>query len=146
MRILAGSATARIAIGTALLAQLQPTVADMFYTITSYFVYSVSTEVYPSTCSDNCRTYTYTDTLTVKPTVTPTAEPVSSRTSSDTYDDVEIVSVFLPPGAVAKSDIQTGYGWDYDTDRFTFYGMTAQNQADYLSPGALLCKALTELY
>ncbi|KAL1835519.1 hypothetical protein VTJ49DRAFT_6541 [Mycothermus thermophilus] len=45
MRIGSRSTMARVALFGALLAQLQPVVADVFYTVTSYFVYSLSTKV-----------------------------------------------------------------------------------------------------
>lgn len=96
----------RLAVFAALLAQLQPVFAS-FYTVTSYYVLSTSTSKYISTCTSSCRAYTDTETLTVNPTVTPTASPISSRTSTYTYDDVEVVRLYLPAGAVADSDIVT---------------------------------------
>lgn len=97
---------ARLAVFVALLAHLQPVFAS-FYTVTSYYVLSTTTSKYVSTCTSSCRAYTDTETLTVNPTVTPTASPVSSRTSTYTYDDLEVVRLYLPAGAVADSDILT---------------------------------------
>ncbi|KAK4146678.1 uncharacterized protein C8A04DRAFT_34865 [Dichotomopilus funicola] len=95
---------ARLAVFALLLASLQPALAS-FYTVTSYFVYTESLSIYPDGCrGDECYSYTYTGTLTVSPTVTPTAKPVSTTTRTYTYDDLELVSVFLAPGAVDKSD------------------------------------------
>ncbi|SPQ25784.1 7b3b9ddd-f20b-420e-83ae-33433bcc76ff [Thermothielavioides terrestris] len=96
---------ARLAVFAALLGQLQPALAT-FYTVTSYYALSTRTTKYVEDCTE-CDVYTYTSTLTLKPTVTPTARPISSDTDIDTYEDVEIVSVFVPVDAVPSSDILT---------------------------------------
>ncbi|KAL2130909.1 hypothetical protein VTI74DRAFT_5793 [Chaetomium olivicolor] len=103
MATTARSIMARVAIFVALLAQLQPALAT-FWTVTEYYMLSETSSKY-SACTTSCRYYTYTATRTVQPTVTPTASPVSTRTYSDIYDDVEVISLFLPAGAVAESDL-----------------------------------------
>jgi len=95
---------ARLAILVALLAHLQPALAT-FYTVTSYYELTMTVSKWPSTCSDDCDYFTYTDSLTVKPTVTPTAKPASTSTYTYTYDDIEIVYVYLSPGAVNSADL-----------------------------------------
>jgi hypothetical protein len=97
---------ARLAIYGALLAHLQPALAS-FYTVSSYFVVTPTPSVYPSDCSDDCRTLTFTRTVEVDPTVTPTAKPFSSTTRTYTYDDLEVVSLYLSAGAVDESDLRT---------------------------------------
>ncbi|KAL2268070.1 hypothetical protein VTJ83DRAFT_2916 [Remersonia thermophila] len=121
MRIGTRPSMARVAI---FVATLQPALAEMFYTVTSYYVYTLVPQVYPSTCSDNCNTYTYTSTLTVNPTVTPTAKPVSTRTLGFSYLDLEVVSVFLPPGAVPSSDLFTAETSTRNTNVFTYYAVS----------------------
>ncbi|KAH6844791.1 hypothetical protein B0I37DRAFT_416375 [Chaetomium sp. MPI-CAGE-AT-0009] len=98
---------ARLAVFVLFLSHLQPALAS-FYTVTSYFVLTETTSKLYSTCTENCRYYTYTDTLTVDPTVTPTAEPISETTRTYTYDDLEVVSVFVGAGAVDNDDIVSG--------------------------------------
>ncbi len=95
---------ARLAVFIALLAQLQPALAA-FYTVTSYFILTETYSALISTCTESCRSYTFTNTLTVNPTVTPTAKPLSATTRQYTYDDLEVVSVYLAASAVASSDI-----------------------------------------
>ncbi|KAK3897683.1 hypothetical protein C8A05DRAFT_47778 [Staphylotrichum tortipilum] len=96
---------ARLAIASALLAHLQPALAS-FYTVTSYYVLTLTTTPLYSTCTTNtCRMYTDTETLTVKPTVTPTATPLSSTTYTYSYDDLEVVRLYLAANAVASSDL-----------------------------------------
>lgn len=92
-----------------LLGLLQPATAS-FWTVTSYFVPTTSLQVYPSGCTESCRsTYTYTTTMQVAPDVTPTAKPTSSRTSTQRYYDLEVVSLFLEPGSVPESDLYDPY-------------------------------------
>ncbi|KAK3314309.1 hypothetical protein B0H66DRAFT_376025 [Apodospora peruviana] len=79
-----------------------------FWTVSSYFVQSVSTRhVGGDDCTESFCFYSYTSTFEVNPTATPTASPVS--TSIDVYEasDVTIVYVYLPQGAVLDSDIIT---------------------------------------
>jgi hypothetical protein len=104
-----GLLTARLAIFVALLAQLQLALAS-FYTVTSYYLLTTTTSTLTEYCETTGSCDVWTDTaasLTVNPTVTPTAKPISTSTYSDTYDDVEIVSIFLAPGAVPASDLVT---------------------------------------
>ncbi|GAB1317127.1 Mid2 domain-containing protein [Madurella fahalii] len=114
-------AMGRLAILLALLAHLQPALATI-WSVTSYFVISESSEKLRSTCTESCRMFTYTSTLTVAPTATPTASPISSRTSVDTYDDVEVVSLYLPGGSVPESDILTTD--DYSPGTFSDFAMS----------------------
>ncbi len=103
------SEMARVAVFIALLAQLQPAIAS-FYTVTSFYVITTTTSQYTlTTCISPCRTYTYTETTTValNPTVTPTVSPTSSHTQTYAYDDLEVVSLYLPRGAVDTSDFST---------------------------------------
>ena len=82
------------------------------FTVTSYYVITTTASQYTlTTCTSPCHTYTYIypTTVALKPTVTPTVSPTSSHTQTYTYDDLEVVSLFLPGGAVASSDLST---WD----------------------------------
>ncbi|KXX78588.1 hypothetical protein MMYC01_204479 [Madurella mycetomatis] len=112
-------AMGRLAILLTLLAYLQPALATI-WSVTSYFVLSAISEPLRSTCTESCRMWTYTTVLTVAPKVTPTASPISSRTTTDTYDDVEVVSLYVPGGAVPESDIITTTD-DYNPDVYTNY-------------------------
>ncbi len=117
-------------------AQLQPALAS-FYTVTSYYVITTTTSQYTlTTCTSPCRTYTYTDTTTValKPTVTPTVSPTSSHTQTYTYDDLEVVSLYLPRGAVAPSDFIT---WEpTPTDDNTDYVYTYAIPVTWTAPSS----------
>ncbi|KAL1842262.1 hypothetical protein VTJ49DRAFT_5647 [Mycothermus thermophilus] len=68
-------------------------------------------------------TYTYTNTLEVDPTITPTASPVSATTRTYTYMDLEIVSVFLPAGAVKSSDLAPTTTKSYVSGVVSYYAV-----------------------
>lgn len=97
---------ARVAILIVVLVQLQAAFAS-FYTVSSYFVITITTSLDDPTCTSDCLAYTSTRTVTVKPTVTPTVSPISSTTETYHEEDLEVVSLYLPGGAVAASDIVT---------------------------------------
>jgi len=77
-----------------------------FWTVTEYYQLSLSTSQY-KTYTDPLFLYTYTTSYPVKSGVTPTAAPVSSTTYTNRYEDLTEVTLYLPPGAVAESDLVT---------------------------------------
>lgn len=74
-----------------------------FWTVTSNYEYQLTTSTYTFWSTPDY--YTGTTTRTISKGVTPTSTAVSSTTYSITYQDLEIVSVFYPPGAVEDSDL-----------------------------------------
>lgn len=70
-------------------------VCATYWTVTSYFELDTSTSQFD----------TYT--RTVKPGVSPTVSPISVSTEVNSYEQLTIVYVYLPVGAVAEDDIQT---------------------------------------
>jgi hypothetical protein len=75
-----------------------------FWTVTSRFLYSLDITTYTYGSTEDY--YTYTSTRTISPSITPTSAAVSTTTYHQTYNDLDVVSVFYPPGAVANSDLE----------------------------------------
>lgn len=92
----------------ALLLLQTSSVLATFWTVTSYYQLTLSRSRYVyGTETDDANYWTETVTQWVKATVTPTAKPISSTTSVFRQDNVTVVYICLPDGAVAQSDIQT---------------------------------------
>jgi len=101
-----------------------PAVNAAFWTVTSKFQLetSVSTDVYGSTRS---YFYTYSTTRTIVSTATPTKSAVRTSTYERTAYDLEILSVYYPPDAVAESDLEptSTYGIYTSDYTYTLYSM-----------------------
>ncbi|KAF2737421.1 hypothetical protein EJ04DRAFT_488070 [Polyplosphaeria fusca] len=74
-----------------------------FWTVTSRFELSMSTETY--SFLDESTYYTYTSTRTIVSGVTPTATVVSTTTYERSYMDILEVSAYYPPDSVKESDL-----------------------------------------
>ncbi|KAK0624267.1 hypothetical protein B0T14DRAFT_428178 [Immersiella caudata] len=81
---------------TALL--LLPSTTATFWTVTSYFAISEST---------NTRSRTFSSTLTVNPTATPTASPISTSVWVQGYQNVTVVYVYINAADIPRADILT---------------------------------------
>lgn len=86
--------------------------ATAYWTVTSYYVVQPTT----STALYGDYTYTFTDTLGVKPTATgvDADDAVSTSVYTDSYDDVKVVNIYLPSGAVDDDDVMTTTTYDPD--------------------------------
>lgn len=92
-------------------------VLGTFWTVTSYLEFTVASSQFGT--GTDAISYTVTEIVTLNPDVTPTATPASTSTYVDTFENVTIVYVFLSPGAVNESDIETTT--TFQTNVFTEY-------------------------
>src|SRR5579871_6657797 len=97
----------RVPVGSCLVLLAYPLfVCATYWTITSYFELDATTSQF-STYTYSFDYFTYTTIRTIKSGVSPTASPISISTEVDSYEQLTIVYVYLPVGAVAEDDIQT---------------------------------------
>ncbi|KAH8662061.1 hypothetical protein BX600DRAFT_310424 [Xylariales sp. PMI_506] len=87
-----------------------------YWTVTSYYVESLSVTVY-----DTSYSYTYTTTMTVEPGVSPTVSPTSTYTYSDDYEELTIIYLYLPQGGVSNDEILPETTIDYNFDDYTYW-------------------------
>ncbi|KAK3376094.1 hypothetical protein B0T24DRAFT_523661 [Lasiosphaeria ovina] len=88
------------------LAQAQSARAT-FWTVSSFFVETLTVEKLIDSCTTSCRSYTYTTTMKVADTATPSASPFSTSAYTYSASDVTVVYVYLPAGSVPERDLVT---------------------------------------
>ena len=108
-------------------------VAASYWTVTSCFILSATTDIFSGLYTTDI--LEYTSTLTVKKGATPTKSAVS--TSLLSYGDLTIVSVFLPPGAVPDKDVITTRTYITDGDTVTDFMQPVVYTAPKSCPTAL---------
>lgn len=81
-------------------------VCATYWTVTSYFELDTTTSQI-GTFTYSFDYFTYTTTRTIEPGVSPTISPISVSTDVNSYEELTIMYVYLPAGAVAEDDIQT---------------------------------------
>lgn len=110
---------------TALLLLHAAIVRAAFWTVTSNYQYDLTTSAYTYHYLSSVDIDVYTTTRTIEKGATPTGPALSTSTSYYSYQDIEYVSVFYPPGAVAQAQLlpETGVFDTTTDDTSTVYYM-----------------------